>query len=213
MANLLKFVVKWTLVLLSALVATAVGLIIFKDSLLRPLVEKEIRSKTGMVARIEKFETSILSPLVHVENMRLYNTEAFGGSTFLNISELHLEYDLDALQGGKLGFKLVRLRLEELNIVRNESGKLNLDTKSPVQTASPPSGANKTQNIRDQHGFVGIETLNLSLGKFRYTDMKTPANNREMNLGIQDVVFKKIRKESELYGMLMVLLLKHGINF
>ena len=56
--------------------------------------------------------------------------------------------------------------------------------------------------------FDEIETLNLTLGKLRYTDMAHPANNTEVPLNVQNEIFHHIKTEGDLYGVMMVLMLK-----
>jgi uncharacterized protein involved in outer membrane biogenesis len=236
--KLLKFIFRWALRLALALALVVVLLLLFKDALLRPVVERQIRAQTGMEARIGRLETSFTAPVVNLknlrlynpsrpglsnrltmvvnlENLRLYNTPEFGGSPFMTITELRLEYDLDALRRGRLVFKLVRLNLSELHIVRNKAGRVNLQNRPP---AAPGGGKGGQAGVTDnrQLEFGGINTLNLTLGKALYTDMITPANNRETDLGVRDQVFKNIRSKDELYdelyGVLFLLLARHGTD-
>jgi hypothetical protein len=58
--------------------------------------------------------------------------------------------------------------------------------------------------------FEQIDTLNLSLGKLRYTDLSNPANNRAVDLSVQREVFTNIRSQNDLYGMAMLLLIRCG---
>jgi uncharacterized protein involved in outer membrane biogenesis len=209
--KLLKFIFRWALRLFLVLALAAVALVVFKDALLRWVVEREIRAQTGMEARIGRLETSFTAPVVNLENLRLYNTPEFGGSPFMTIAELHLEYDLDALRRGQLGFKLVRFNLSELNIVRNEAGKVNIQSRLPAAPGGGKGGKAGATDMRKLE-FGGIGTLNLTLGKVRYTELKTPANNRVTDLGVRDQVFKNIRSKEDFYGVLFLLLARHGTD-
>src|ERR1041385_5476467 len=107
----MKFVFKWALRLAILLV---VLFLLSLDSLLKAAVTRQIRAQTGLEARIEKFSAGIFSPVVTIENFKLYNPADFGGGPFLNIRELHVEYDRAALGRRTVHLKLLRLDLAEL---------------------------------------------------------------------------------------------------
>src|SRR5436190_15643506 len=98
----MKWLLKWMLRLGLLVAVVIVLLFIFKDSILRTAAEQRIRAQTGMEAKIGKFSGSFFSPVVTIENFKLFNTPEFGGGPFVNIPELHLECDPVALAQGKL---------------------------------------------------------------------------------------------------------------
>lgn len=212
MVKLLKFVLRWAFRLALVAIVGVVLLVVFKDSLLRMVVEREIRQQTGMAAHIGRFETSFRSGTVHIEDLRLFNAAKFGGSEFIRLPELHLEYDLASVRSGKLGFKVVRLNLAEVNVVRNHAGELNIDLQ-PLQKKLPGGQGDAAKTGSHPYEFGGIGTLELTLGRVTYTDLNNLANNNTQDLGIRDEVFKNIKSEEDLYGVLLVLMLRHGVNF
>jgi hypothetical protein len=141
--------------------------------------------------------------VVTIENLKLYNTPEFGGTPFLDIRELHLEYDRDALAQRKLKIKLLRLNLEELTVVRNAMGSTNIATLSTNRPGGPPKLAGDVE-------FLGVEVLNLSLGKVQLIDLKQPRNNRLRNVNLQNQVFNGIRTPGDLYGVFLLLWLRSG---
>src|SRR5262245_2610074 len=122
----MKRLIKWLFILLVIAVGIVVGLLLSKDAILKAAVEQQIRAQTGMDAKIGHLSLGLLSPVVTIENLTLHNTAEFGGTPFLDIRELHLEYDRDALAQRKLKITLLRLNLEELTVVRNPSGSTNI---------------------------------------------------------------------------------------
>ena len=205
-----KFVFKWALRLFLLLVVLVVVLFLARNAILRALAERRIREATGMETHISRFEIGLTAPVVHLENLRLYNTPEFGGALYLDIPELHVEYDPGALVRGKMKFKLVRFNFAELNVVRNAAGQLNV--KRPPRGGKPggpgrPGAGGKRPDI-----FEGIEKLQLTLGKVSYTDMKTPANNRLKDLGVRDEVFKNLKTEEDLSGVMGLLMLRGGLD-
>jgi len=79
-----------------------------------------------MDAEIGKISMGLLTPTATVENFKLYNSPDFGGTPFLKISELHIEYDRAALARHEIHVILARFNLDEFDIVKNEAGQTNI---------------------------------------------------------------------------------------
>src|SRR4051812_33159887 len=123
---MIKWIIKWTLRVLTVVVVLVVLVLSLKDSFMRKMVETRIRNETGMEARLGRFSSVIFSPIVTLENLKLYNTPEFGGTLFLDIPELHVEVDSFSLAQHKLRVRLIRLNLAEFDIVKNQAGQTNI---------------------------------------------------------------------------------------
>ncbi|HZI32931.1 MAG TPA: hypothetical protein VFF11_11360, partial [Candidatus Binatia bacterium] len=122
----MKKILKWLIGLVLLLVVLTVILFLSRDSILRMVMENRIRAQTGMDAEIGKFHLGLLEPVMTIKDLKLYNPPDFGGTPFLNIKEIHVEYDREALREGQIHLTLLRINLGELDIVRNEAGQTNL---------------------------------------------------------------------------------------
>ena len=197
----MKRLLKWLFILATIAVAAIVGLLLSKDAILKAAVEQQIHAQTGMDAKIGRLSLGLLSPVVTIENLTLHNTAEFGGTPFLDIRELHLEYDRDSLAQRKLKIKLLRLNLEELTVVRNPNGTTN------IAALNTPSKPNK---LAGDIEFSGVAVLNLSLGKVQLIDLKEPRNNRIRNVNLQNQVFHNVRTPGDFYGVLILLWMRSG---
>ena len=121
-----KWLFKWTLRLFLLGVVLAVIFFLSLDSLLRLLIEHNIRRQTGMEAEIGRFHLGLAEPVVEIKNLQLYNPPEFGGTPFLNIPEIHVEYDRPALSQGIIHLTLLRFNLGELDVVKSRDGQTNL---------------------------------------------------------------------------------------
>jgi hypothetical protein len=207
-----KRLFKWLLRLIFVVVVLVVLVFAFKDSLLRIAAEHRLRAQTGMDVKIGKFSSGIFSPVVTIENLKIYNTAEFGGTPFLNIPELHIELDSLALAQRKLRVTLVRLNLAELDIVKNEAGQTNIfRIKNKVEGGG--SKKNGLQAALGDFQFDGIDVLNLSLGKAKFIDLKDAKNNREIRVDLQNQIFKNVKSDADVYGILFLVWLRSGGNF
>jgi uncharacterized protein involved in outer membrane biogenesis len=198
-----KRLIKWLFILVLVVVAVLVGLLLSKDAILKAAVEQQIRAQTGMDAKIGRLSLGLLSPVVTIENLTLHNTAEFGGTPFLDVRELHLEYDRDALAKRKLKITLLRLNLEELTVVRNPNGTTNI---AALNSPAPKQPAKLAGDIE----FGGVDVLNLSLGKIQLIDLKEPRNNRIRNVNLQNQVFHNVRTPGDLGGVLVLLWMRSG---
>jgi len=198
-----KRLIKWLFILLMVAIGLVVGLLLSKDAILKAAVEQQIRSQTGMDAKIGRLSLGLLTPVVTIENLTVHNTPGFGGTPFLDIRELHVEYDREALAQRKLRITLLRLNLEELTLVRNPNGTTNISVFKDLPPGKPDKLAGDVE-------FQGVDVMNLSLGKIQLIDLKEPRNNRIRNVNLQNQVFHNVRTPGDLYGVLVLLWMRSG---
>jgi uncharacterized protein involved in outer membrane biogenesis len=205
----MRRLLKWTLRLVFLAVVAVVLLLVFKNTILRVMAEHQIRAETGMDVKIGHFSSGLFSPVVTIENLKLYNTPEFGGTEFLIIPELHVEFDAEALAAQKLKIKLVRFNLAELDVVKNKAGETNLVTmlaKMPKGKLAPHGvhvGSKKLE-------FESIDVLNLSLGRMRFIDLKDRNNDRTVAINLDNQVFNNVKTEGDVYSILFLIWLRSG---
>lgn len=199
----MKWLFKWAFRLGFLAIALVVALVLSKDAILKSLVERQIRAQTGMDVKIGKFSAGLLSPVVDIEKLTLYNPPEFGGTLFLDVPVLHVEYSRLGLAEKKLHLTLLRLNVAELNVVKNDAGHTNVTNfrwKPPKQGARP----------QDKIQFPVIEVLNLSVGKARFIDLKNPRHNREYRPNLQNQIFKDVKSEDDVRAILFMIWLRSG---
>lgn len=185
--------IKWLFILGVVGVALGVGLLFSKDAIAKAAVEQQIRTQTGMDVKIGKFSLSVLSPIATIENLTLANPADFGGIPFLNIRELHIQFDRDALAHRELRLKLLKLQIAELAVVRNDLGLTNI-----VALAAAAKPAKTSEMIE----FKGIAVANFSISKVTFLDLKNQRNNREYKWNVQNQVFRDLKTSGEFYQAL-----------
>ena len=212
----MKTILKWFFGALLLLAVLFVILLLSLDTILRVTTENRIRAQTGMDAEIGKFHLGILEPVVSIKDFKIYNPPEFGGTPFLNIPEVHVEYDRDALVKNKIHLTLVRFNLGELDIVKNEAGKTNLFSLGlALPEKSKAGGGQQLKDFTRRTGleFQGIDALNVSVGTARFIDLKDPRNNRAQKIGIDNLVMKNVKTPADLTGLAVLVALRSGDFF
>ena len=211
-----KFIFKWLLRLFVLAVVLAVIFFLSLDSILRVVVQHNIRAQTGMDAEIGKFHFGLTQPVVEIQNLQLFNSAAFGGTPFLNIPEIHVEYDRVALAKNQIHITLLRFNLGELDIVKNDAGQTNLFALALTAPAAKNTAKSKPlDEFKKQTGldFKGIDVLNVSVGTAKYIDLKDQKNNREQKIGIENQVIKNVQTPADLAGLAVLVALRGGDFF
>jgi len=187
------------------------------DTILRVVAVNRIRAQTGMEAEIGTFHLGLTEPVVTIKDLKVYNPPDFGGTPFLNIPEIHVEYDRDALLKNQIHVTLMRFNLGELDIVKNEAGQTNLLSLGvELPKKGKTGGGNiglKEFKLRTGLDFQGIDVLNVSVGTAKYIDLKDPSKNREQKIGIDNLVMKNVKTTTDLTGLAFLVALRGGDFF
>jgi hypothetical protein len=209
---MIKFVFKWLLRLTILAVVLVVIFFLSLNSILRVLIEHNIRAQTGMDAEIGRFHLGLAEPTIEIQNLKIYNPPSFGGTLFLDIPEIHVEYDRDALAKKEIHVTLLRFNLGELNIVKNAAGQTNIFSLGI--SAPKKSGVNGAKIFKKETGFdfKKIDVLNVSVGTVKYVDLKNQRNDRTQTIGIENCVIKNVKSRNDLTGLAVFVGLRSG-NF
>lgn len=206
---MIRFLLRWIFRLLLLALVLGVAFVLLKDTIARNLAEAHIRRETGFETKIGKLEFSLFAPTLTIENFVLYNPAEFGGSVFIDVPDLHLQYNREELAFNRLHLKLLRLNIRELNIVQDQKGRTNI--VEILRKVSPELDA-KGKETKENYNFTGIDLLNLSLGKVRYTNLRFPARNQEINLKLKNELTQNVRSQEDLGLILFRVLLRAGIT-
>lgn len=208
----MKWLFKWALRIVVLAVVAVVLLFVYKDTILRAVAEHQIRVATGLEVKIGHISSGLLSPVVNIENLTVYNTPEFGGTEFLVVPELHVEFDPEALANEKFRIKLLRANVAELDIVRNLDGKTNIFSmfsKMP-KDKTDKTGSHGIHVGKKKFEFESIDVLNLSLTRARFIDLKNHAHDRETLINLDNQVFPNVRTKADFKVIAAVLWMQSG---
>jgi hypothetical protein len=172
-----------------------------RDWIVKQLAERQIRVATGLEPEIGDFSFSVLEPKLTLNNFRLYSTAEFGGALFLDVPELHIEYDHAALRRHELHITLMRVNLHEVDVVKNQAGATNI--MSAINTMMPrkSGGGGRTVAPLNGYKFTGIDLLNLSVGAAKFVDLKDQRRNRMVVIGIENQIYTNVVSPANLPGL------------
>jgi hypothetical protein len=206
----MRFLFRWAFRFFLLAAVLAVALVLLKDQLAKAVAELHLRQQTGLEVRISRAAVGLSSPTLTLENLRIYNSAEFGGAPLIELPELHLEWDARRLPFQKVHFRLIRLNLTELHVVESRAGETNL-VNVYARWQKNGEGAPRGGEQRGWQ-FEGIDTMNLTLGKIRYTNMRRPEQSGEIEMGVRNEIVTGIHSGLQLYEKIGELLLRKGIT-
>jgi uncharacterized protein involved in outer membrane biogenesis len=214
----MKKFLRWSLYVLIALIVLVVIAFLSVDSIVKRIAQKRILAETGLVAEIGKFHIGFSDHSLTIKNFKLLNPSEFGGGTFVELPELHVEYDLEAIRSNVVHLRVVRIDLAALNVVENKDGKRNVDVlMKPAPRGHVPSAPRNPATTNAPAApslpfkFGGIDKLQVTLGATKYSSAKFPERSFDRDLGIKNEVFRDIKNEQDLQTVGIVLSLKAGL--
>src|SRR5439155_17583626 len=106
-----KRILKWLALACGSALTLVVLALIFKNALIKAYAEHRIKSKTGLIAKIDELEVGLTTGRVWLKDLRIFNTAEFGGSVFLHVPEIYLELEPADSGKGRLHLREVRFNL------------------------------------------------------------------------------------------------------
>lgn len=201
----MRFIFRWIFRLVVLLIVLGVAAVLLKDAILKSYTENRLRRETGLEVRIGRMEMGLFTPTLTFENLKVFNPSEFGGLPFLDIPELHVEYDRVAFAVNKLHFRLVRLNLEEMNIVKAVNGRSNLELLSAWQPGSP----NQPQT---KYRFTGIDMLNLTVNRVQFVQLADTTKNQEIKVDLHNAIVKDIKSYEDFAQKILGLFIRSGLK-
>jgi uncharacterized protein involved in outer membrane biogenesis len=201
MFKLIKRLFRWALYLFLLLAALIVAAVLSLDTIVKQIVQSRLRAETGMEVKIGKMDIGLATPTIAIEDLKIYNPPDFGGSLFLSVPEIYVDYDWNAIRAGQLHLNLVRLNLAEMDIVQGQQGRLNIESIEQKSQAAAQAAREQSPAL----AFTGLDTLNVTLQKLRIWRVDSPARVTEVQFGITNEIFTNLKTQEDLQRMEVLL--------
>jgi len=201
---------KWLFRCALVVAIAATVAVLFRDTLVRRLVEWQVSRATGMEARIDYLHVGLAKPILRIGDLKLYHPPEFGGTTFAHIPEVYAQYDRGALWSGKLRFSQVRINLAEVSVVETRDGKTSAEFLVRRQQEAAEGIGNPLSLFLS---FAGIDTLHLTLGRVRYANLRDATRAKSTVLDVQDLELKNVPSASDLTGLIAGVMIRNGVDF
>jgi len=151
-------------------------------------IEKGVQAVTGLPLEIKKLDIGIISSHIGITDLSLFNPSGFPKGIMFHASEIFVDYHLGDILKGKIHLEDLRLNFDQLVIVKNADGKMNLEALKPKAKEKSKESAKDKGGDGAKKGMpkIQIDHLVLKVGKVIYKDYSGGGEPsvREFNINI-----------------------------
>ncbi len=189
---MIKKLFKWTFLLAVALVLIGGVLVLFRNVLGRSALERWLQHTLGFEAVVGTLRISLHEPVVTACNVRLLNPGGLiNGRPFLDIPEIRVVYDRDALTYGEFRARELRLKVTAISMARSTDGRstqqILVERLRDLANTNPEGFGSFRFLGMNVIQFSRVDLLRLSVeGNYEYLDYAQMGLSQELRLSIQD---------------------------
>lgn len=178
---------------------------IVKDQIVRSTVMVGASAVLGAPVKVDQFSVGVLRHSVRIKGFKIYNPEGFPADILLDMAEVSVDYNLGALLQGKLHLPLAVIDLQEMVIVKNKDGKLNVDALKVAQKQETPAEDEKASKPTQEMP-MQIDMLTLNIGKVVFKDYSKGDQPviEVFDVNLKDKTFKDIKSAQQFALLIMV---------
>jgi uncharacterized protein involved in outer membrane biogenesis len=209
----MKKLLRWAIAVTLLLLLLAILALCFRDTFFRLAAREAIHSSTGLRVEIAKIKTGLRQPAIEMHGLKIYNYADFGNSLLLDVPDLTVEFDQQLAAEGKLRFKLLRVNLAELHVIRDSAGRWNLEK---VEKEMTDRNVARVKRGKPKLQFAGIDEMELTIGRVTFRDAQKPDKSKEILVGIRNEFVTGIKTDEDLQewigGFIFKVILQEAIT-
>ena len=150
---------KKFLIALGIVVLFLVCVLIIKDEIIKSVLTVAVSRSTGTAVHMDGFSWDISSSTIHISGFKMSNLRGFPKGILAFCPRINIIYDRSTVFKLKHHLLFLEIELNELGLVKNKEGDLNLDSfKNVKKSKTAPQVP------------IQIDSLILSIGKIVYKD-------------------------------------------
>ncbi|MFH1092551.1 MAG: AsmA family protein [Candidatus Omnitrophota bacterium] len=196
----------------------AIGFLIFvlviiagKNVIVKAAVTTGVKAVTGLDLKIKNMKIGLLSTLIGIEELKLYNPQGFEDPVMVDIPEVYIDYRMGAFLKKEVHLEEVRLHLKEFVVAKNKDGKLNLDSLTSIGAAKEAKdGVKEKKDAGEKKSKaappkIKIDLLKLKIDKVYYKDYSKggASSVKEFNVNI-DATYENITDPQALVNIIVI---------
>ncbi len=181
-----------------------------KNVIVKAALTSGVKAVTGLSLSIKKMKIGLISTLISIDELKLYNPKGFEDPIMVDMPEVYVNYRLGAFLKKKVHLKEVRLHLKEFVVAKNKDGKLNLDSLTSIGAAKEAKEGEEEKKEAAQKKSkaalpqIKIDLLKLKIDKVYYKDYSKgdPPAVKEFNVNV-DATYENITDPKALVNIIV----------
>ena len=197
----------------------AISIIIFgmlllavRNTVIKRTVTQAVKQTFGVEINTESMSTGLLNSDLKIENIAVKSPEGFNEEFMVKIRGIYLNYDVWPLLRRRIHATDLEIALEEITVVKNPQGLLNVDEFRKRLKSSVPKAARQEDNLKEvkKHDRVLIDLLSIDIDRVVYKDYSCGPEAKVISIpvNIRQLKFQNIRSSQDLLEKVISLALQ-----
>ncbi|MBI2104971.1 MAG: hypothetical protein HYT90_05275 [Candidatus Omnitrophica bacterium] len=164
-----------------------VGVVVARNVIAKELVVRGVKAATGLGVGVDRIEIGLRETRVGASGVTVLNPKGFPEPVMVSMPELYVDYDFGSLLKGAPHLEEVRLQLEELTVIRNAQGQVNVNSLRSVREQRTAGGAPRKQPPAKAPQ-VQIDRLQVKIGRVVFKDYSQGGSPlvKEFNVNVDE---------------------------
>ncbi len=137
-------------------------LMIFRNTILKTALMLAGEEFLGVEVRVDDFSMGLIKQSLQIKGLKIFQPQGYPKGYLIHIPELRVDYDLKKLLKGTVHISSVVLRIDEVVLIKNKDGILNVNMLTVVQKNSQKKPPEKEDKEKSD---FQIGTVTLELGE------------------------------------------------
>ncbi len=192
-----KKVFKWISI---SVVIIIIALLLGRNVLIKHAVQLGIKKATGINTSIDKINIGLFQSTIQIKGLTIYNPEGFKGETLAKVPLIYLDYEPGSLLHRKIHCTEMKINVNEITIVRNKRGEINLNRlKSIAEKTGSPQKAKKKKETEAR-----IDKLILTVDHVKFVDYSKGPKQLIIPIGLNCEEFKNLNSTEEIVRVIIL---------
>ncbi len=196
---------------LGLIVILCIVLAVMKNPIAKAAVESGVKVMTGLDLSISSLKVGVLKSYVGIKDLKLNNPAGFPDPTMVDMPEIYVDYNLGAFLKKNVHLEEVRIDLNEVYIVTDAQGNMNLDALKmggDEKDAKPKDTADKAEP--KAAASFAIDLLKVRVGTVYIKDYSKGAQPKVQEIKINiDEEYANIDSQAKLIRLVTWTVLKN----
>jgi hypothetical protein len=192
--------------ILIGIVAVLVVLAIAKDQIIKSVVMSQGSQILGAKIHLDSLDVGLFKQSIRIKGLKVYNPPGFPNEVMVDIPEISVDADIPSIMKGKLHLPLVIVNLNEMVLIKNKEGKLNVDSLKVVEKKGATKEEKTPQGKASKPVPMQIDQATLNLGKVVVKDYTKgePPSIQGYDIGVRNKTFKNITSAEQFVTLVLV---------
>ena len=202
----MKKIGAFFIVLLLLIIGGVLLLYLARNQITERVIKDYVHRELNLDVHVEKLDMNIRQSEVRLEGFKVFNPSGYGDSHLAEFGLIFADYDLASVLRPPFRISLLEIDLQELVVIRNHEGRLNLQELVPDMTEpeKKQSTGEKVTTEAEEDKSLLIDILVMSIDRVIFIDHKKEGKRTTIPVGMRHHVYENIDSFDEVARLILV---------